>query len=81
MKKLLAAAAMIAVAMGPAWSQGQKGSGPNTQLEQIDEAHKRENKDIDSAYNRALKGTRSNAAKPYDPWGQVRPSTLAPAKN
>ena len=81
MKKLLAAAAMIAVVIGPAWSQGSKGAGPNTELKAQDEARKKEDKDVDSAYNRALKGTRSNAAKPYDPWGQVRPSTPAPAKN
>jgi hypothetical protein len=72
MRTLLAAAAMIAVAVGPAWSQGKKGAGPNTQLEQLDEQQKRENKDVDSAYNRALKGTRTTA-KPYDPWGAVRP--------
>jgi hypothetical protein len=79
MKKVLAAAAMIAVTIGPAWSQGAKGSGPNTELKAQDEAQKKDAKEVDGAYNRAMKGTASKAAKPYDPWGQVRPST--PGKN
>ena len=72
MRTLLAAIAMIAVVMSPAYGQGKKGAGPNTELGAQDEAHKKDAKDVDNAYNNAVKGTRTTA-KPYDPWGAVRP--------
>ena len=72
MKKLLGAAAIILAVTGPAFAP-TKGDSENMLQKQIDEQHKRENKDVDKAYNNMLKGTRSDA-KPYDPWGSVRPA-------
>jgi hypothetical protein len=72
MKKLLVAAAFVAAAIGPAYS-GSKGDNENMLQKQIDETHKRENKDVDKAYNEMMKHTRTGA-KPYDPWGSVRPA-------
>jgi hypothetical protein len=80
MRKFLAAAAMIAAVIGPAYSQGKKGPGPNTELGNQDEAAKRRNKDIDKAYNDTLKHT-GTAAKPYDPWQTVRSPPPPAAKN
>jgi hypothetical protein len=72
MKKFLAAAAILVAAVGPAYS-GPKGDTVNQLQKQQDEIQKRENKDVDKAYNQMLKGTRGDA-KPYDPWGSVRPT-------
>ena len=72
MKKLLAAAAIVAAAVGPAYA-GPKGDNENMLQKQQDEVHKRETKDVDKAYNDTMKRTRSDA-KPYDPWGSVRPA-------
>jgi len=72
MKKLLMAAAVVAVAIGPAYS-GPKGDDENMLQKQQEDAHKRETKDVDKAYNDAVKRTRTQA-KPYDPWGSVRPA-------
>ena len=72
MKKLLMAAALVTAAIGPAYS-GPKGDDENMLQKQIDETRKRENKDLDKAYNDTVKRTRTQA-KPYDPWGSVRPA-------
>jgi hypothetical protein len=72
MKKLLAAVAIMMAVTGPAYAPS-KGDSENMLQKQIDEQQKRENKDVDKAYNQMLKGTRSSA-KPYDPWGSVRPA-------
>ena len=76
MKKLLAAAAIVAATTlavtGPAYAPS-KGDSENMLQKQMDEAHKRESKDVDKAYNQMIKGTRTGA-KPYDPWGSVRPT-------
>ena len=72
MKKLLGAAAIILAVTGPAYA-GSKGDNQNMLQKQMDEQQKRENKDVDKAYNQMLKGT-SSSAKPYDPWGSVRPA-------
>jgi hypothetical protein len=72
MKKLLGAAAIILAVTGPAYAPS-KGDSENMLQKQMDEQHKRETKDVDKAYNNMLKGTRSSA-KPYDPWGSVRPA-------
>ena len=72
MKKLLGAAAIILAVTGPAYAPS-KGDSVNQLQKQQDAMQKRESKDVDSAYNQMLKGTRSNA-KPYDPWGSVRPA-------
>ena len=72
MKKLLAAAAIMIAAAGPAYA-GTKGDSENMMRKQAEEAQKRENKDVDKAYNDMMKNTRSGA-KPYDPWGSVRPA-------
>lgn len=71
MKKLLAAAAIMMAVTGPAYAPS-KGDSENMLQKQIDEQQKRENKDVDKAYNQMLKGTRTGT-KPYDPWGSVRP--------
>ena len=74
MKKLLGAAAIILVATGPAYAPS-KGDSVNMLQKQIDEEHKRETKDVDRAYNETMKRTGKGApAKPYDPWGSVRPA-------
>jgi hypothetical protein len=77
MKKLLTAAAIViaalvvaAVAPGHA---GPKGDKDNALQKTQDERNKRENKDVDRAYNEMMKRT-GTAAKPYDPWGSVRPA-------
>ena len=72
MKKILAAAAIMLAVTGPAYA-GSKGDSENMLQKQIDEQHKRETKDVDKAYNDMMKGTRTGA-KPYDPWGSVRPA-------
>ena len=72
MKKLLTAAAIVAAVAAPAYA-GPKGDTENELQKRQDDSQKRENKDVDKAYNQMLKGTRSNA-KPYDPWGSVRPT-------
>ena len=71
MKKLLVAAALVAAVAAPAYA-GPKGDPENMLQKQQDEAHKRETKDVDKAYSETLKRT-GKAAKPYDPWGSVRP--------
>ena len=75
MKKLLAAAAIILAVTGPAYAPS-KGDSENMLQKQIDEQHKRENKDVDKAYNETMKhtGGKGAATKPYDPWGSVRPA-------
>ncbi|HEV2954784.1 MAG TPA: hypothetical protein VGX95_01580 [Xanthobacteraceae bacterium] len=72
MKRLLAAAAIIMAVTGPAYAPS-KGDSENMLQKQMDEQQKRDNKDVDKAYNQMLKGTRAGA-KPYDPWGSVRPA-------
>ena len=72
MKKLLGAAAIILAVTGPAYAPS-KGDSVNQLQKQQDAIDKRDNKDVDRAYNQMLKGTHSNA-KPYDPWGSVRPA-------
>jgi hypothetical protein len=72
MKRLLAAAAIMMAVTGPAHAPA-KGDNENMLQKQIDEQQKRENKDVDKAYNEMMKRTRTNA-KPYDPWGSVRPA-------
>ena len=76
MKNLLTAAAIVLAALvtaaGPA-SAGPKGDKENMLQKAQDEQHKRESKDLDRAYNEMTKRTRTDA-KPYDPWGSVRPT-------
>jgi hypothetical protein len=80
MRRFVAAAVMIAAVIGPAYSQGKKGAGPNTELGNQDEARKRQAKDVDKAYNETLKHT-GTAAKPYDPWQTVRSPPSPASKN
>jgi hypothetical protein len=72
MKRFLAAAGIVAAAIGPVYA-GTKGDPENMLQKQEDEIHKRDNKDVDKAYNEMMKRTRTGA-KPYDPWGGVRPA-------
>ena len=72
MKRLLAAVAIVMAVTGPAYAPS-KGDSENMLQKQQDEVHKRESKDVDKAYNDVMKGTRTQA-KPYDPWGSVRPA-------
>ena len=83
MKKLLTTAALVIAALvvaaaGPAFA-GPKGDKENMMQKQQDEQHSRESKDLDKAYNETLKRT-GKAAKPYDPWGSVRPGDGAAKK-
>jgi hypothetical protein len=78
MKRLLAAAAIILGVIGPAYS-GSKGDKTNVLQEKEDERLKKENKDVDKAYNDMMKRTRTNA-KPYDPWQTVRPPNASADK-
>jgi hypothetical protein len=77
MKKLLTpvaiAVATLVVAVGPAYAPS-KGDTQNMLQKQLDEQQKRENKDVDRAYSDTMKRTGTGAAKPYDPWGSVRPA-------
>jgi hypothetical protein len=73
MRKFAAAAVMLALLAGPAFAQGKKGAGPNTELKRIDEEQQKRNKQLDKEYNETMKRTRSETAPPYDPWGNVRP--------
>lgn len=77
MKKLLTAAALVAAAVAVAavapTRAGPKGDSENMLQKQQDAMHKRESKDVDHAYNEMMKHTKSKA-KPYDPWGSVRPA-------
>jgi hypothetical protein len=81
MRKFLTAAAIIIAVVGPiatigpAHSAGAKGDSKNVLREQEEEREKRENKDVDKAYNEMMKRTRTKA-KPYDPWQTVRPSAV-----
>ena len=79
MKKLLIAAALVVVAVGPAYA-GPKGDKENALQKMQDEASKRENKDLDKAYSETVKRTGTTATKPYDPWGSVRPADGAAGK-
>jgi hypothetical protein len=72
MKRLLAAAAIIMAVTGPAYAPS-KGDSENMLQKTLDEQRKRETKDVDKAYNDTMKRTRTDA-KPYDPWGSVRPA-------
>jgi hypothetical protein len=72
MKKLLAAVAILVAAAGPAYAP-PKGDSVNELQKQEDAVHKRDTKDVDKAYSETLKRT-GKAAKPYDPWGSVRPA-------
>lgn len=73
MRKIAAAAVMIALVAGPAFAQ-KKGSSTNEWQKMQDEQRARENKDVDKNYNEAMKRSRSQAAPAYDPWGNVRPA-------
>ena len=74
MKKLLAGVAILMAVTGPAYAPS-KGDSENMLQKRIDEEHKRENKDVDKAYNETMKHTGKGAVtKPYDPWGSVRPA-------
>ena len=78
MKRFLAAAVIIMAVTGPAYAPS-KGDSENMLQKNLDEQHKRETKDLDKAYNETLKRT-GKAAKPYDPWGSVRPGDGAAKK-
>lgn len=74
MKKLFAAIALMMAVTGPAYAP-PKGDSENMLQKQMDEQHKRENKEVDKAYNETMKRTgKGTATKPYDPWGSVRPA-------
>ena len=68
MKKLLTAAAILvgalAAAVGPV-TAGPKGDKENALRKTQEEQDKRQNKDLDRAYNEMMKRT-GTAAKPYD---------------
>jgi hypothetical protein len=72
MKKLVTSAAIVIAALGPA-SAGPKGDKENALQKTQDEQDKQQNKDVDKAYNEMMNRT-GTAAKPYDPWGSVRPA-------
>jgi hypothetical protein len=80
MRRFLAAAVIVVAVVGPAYAQGKKGAGANTQLPQIEEQEKKQAKEVDRAYGEAIKRTRKDA-KPYDPWGSVRPPPASAGKN
>ena len=77
MKKLVTSAAIVIAALvvtvGPA-TAGPKGDKENALRKTQEEQDKRENKDVDKAYNEMMKRTGTTGAKPYDPWGSVRPA-------
>ena len=77
MKTILTTAAIavaaLVVAVGPAYAPS-KGDKENMLQKAQDEQQKRENKDLDKAYNETVKRTGGGAAKAYDPWGSVRPT-------
>jgi hypothetical protein len=72
MKKLLAAAVILVAGVGPAYAP-PKGDKENMLQKTQDEQNKQLNKDLDKAYNDTMKRT-GTPAKPYDPWGSVRPA-------
>ena len=78
MKKLLLAAALVVAAATPAYS-GTKGDTENQLRKQQEAIDKLQSKDVDKAYNETIKRTRTQA-KPYDPWGSVRPADGAAKK-
>ena len=78
MKKLLTPAAIVIAALMVVASAGSASAGPKGDKENmlqktLDEANKRQAKDVDRAYNETVKRT-GGATKPYDPWGSVRPA-------
>ena len=76
MKKLLTAAgiafATLVAAVGPAYAPS-KGDKENMLQKMQDEQNKQTSKDVDKAYSDTMKRT-GTPAKPYDPWGSVRPN-------
>jgi hypothetical protein len=46
----------------------------------LEEQQKKQSKEVDRAYNDTMKRTHKDA-KPYDPWGSVRPPSAPAAKN
>jgi len=75
MRKIAAAAVMVALVASPAFAQGnKKGSSTNEWQKMQDEQRARENKDVDKAYSETMKRSRGQAAPAYDPWGNVRPA-------
>jgi hypothetical protein len=81
MRIFLAAAVMIAAAIGPAYAQSKKsGGGANTQLPLLEEERQKQAKEVDRAYGEAMKRTQKNA-KPYDPWQSVRSPSTPAGKN
>jgi negative regulator of sigma E activity len=80
MRRFLAAAVIVVAVVGTAYAQGKKGAGSNTQLPQMEEQQKKQSKEVDRAYNDTIKRTQKDA-KPYDPWGSVRPPPPPAGKN
>jgi hypothetical protein len=80
MRRFLAAAVIVVAVAAPAHAQGKKGAGGNSQLPQLEEQQKKQAKDVDRAYNDTIKRTQKDA-KPYDPWGSVRPPPAPAGKN
>ena len=74
MRRIAAAAVIVALMAGPAFAQGsKKGSSTNEWQKLQDEQAAREKKDVDKAYSETMKRSRGQAAPAYDPWGNVRP--------
>jgi hypothetical protein len=68
----IAIAALVGALPGPA-SAAPKGDKENMLQKTQDEQDKQKDKDVDKAYHDTMKRT-GTPAKPYDPWGSVRPA-------
>jgi hypothetical protein len=77
MKRILAAAAMMAVLVAPAASQVQMGQGAQkTPLDLLYEKERQDQQANEKAYNDQMKRLKSQApAAKTDPWAGVRPAS------
>jgi hypothetical protein len=81
MKRILAAAAMMAVLVAPAASQMGNQGKHKTPLDLQYEREAQEQKANESAYNEQMKRLKSqNPTAKTDPWAGVRPANDANAK-
>jgi hypothetical protein len=81
MKRIVAAAAMLATLAGPAYAQFSTGK-QKTPLELQYEREQRDQAQAEKEYNATMKRLKAQSAAPTnsDPWRGVRPSTDASAK-
>jgi Ni/Co efflux regulator RcnB len=80
MKRLLAAAAMMAVLAGPAAAQMSQGKH-KTPLELQYDKERQEQQANEQAYNEHMKRSKSQGSTPKaDPWAGVRPTNDTNAK-